>query len=352
MSSPRVWNIADLHVDYKENMQFCEDIDEKAYLRDTIIISGDISHEEDKFRKCLSLFVRKFHIVAFVPGNHDLWVPAASTWTSVDKFYSILAICRELGVRVTGFRIPTAEQGGKKGLWIVPLYSWYDGSLSPKQIDIDGENSRLKMWSDFYRCHWPRHLCYKTSPRRLPLVPAAEDAPTVDEVEDGIMAPFANAKQGSCVEEGEEQPCLACPGFEHPFTTLHPEHVKGKLPSEHLKDHSIRVNKFFLDMNWRNEQGKVVRALAEAKRLRKQVDIDLDADLLHQHPVVHRTEAELEEHTRLVASVQPGDVIMTTSHFLPHEGCMPDPDHLIFKELHAGMLFMACCGRLLLFPAL
>ena len=59
-------------------MEWCRSLgDGDRFVRDTLIVAGDVSHSIDVVRETLQVLVAAFGSVWFVPGNHDLWV-----WTT------------------------------------------------------------------------------------------------------------------------------------------------------------------------------------------------------------------------------------------------------------------------------
>ena len=67
----RVWTVSDLHVDYKENANFVQQIGIGPYINDILIVPGDITHDFSLLKKNLLLLKERFANVLFIPGNHD-----------------------------------------------------------------------------------------------------------------------------------------------------------------------------------------------------------------------------------------------------------------------------------------
>jgi predicted phosphodiesterase len=146
-----IYAISDLHSDRSENM---------AWLRwphmwpansksACVVVAGDISHDLDVLEQTLSLLVERFARVFFVPGNHDVWV--APGGDSLAKFADVLALCERIGVETAPSRVGDVE--------IVPLFSWYDRSLSlPTHVRGHGPYLPLRLWGDYVRCQWPEHI--------------------------------------------------------------------------------------------------------------------------------------------------------------------------------------------------
>ena len=142
----RILAISDLHTDFQENKVLLAQLSDRAYQNDTLIVPGDIADRLDIIHSTLSLLRSKFKHVFYVPGNHELWVRKAAC-TSIEKFFSVLELCEVLDVRTRPAKI--------EGLWIVPLFSWYDASLD---VDNSADVEALEGWADFYLCKWPREV--------------------------------------------------------------------------------------------------------------------------------------------------------------------------------------------------
>ena len=135
----RVFATSDLHTDYKENFLWLTELSNTAYRDDTLIVAGDVSDRLEIIRETLLLLRSKFRHVLFTPGNHELWVRNTKI-TSIDKLQEVLNLCEELNVATTPQRFDD--------LWIVPLFSWYDGVYSPE----------MNAWTDFHLCVWPDNV--------------------------------------------------------------------------------------------------------------------------------------------------------------------------------------------------
>src|SRR5215213_2565138 len=132
----RVFATSDLHTDYKENFRWLTELSGVNYRDDTLIVAGDVSDRLEVVRETLLLLRSKFRHVLFTPGNHELWVRNTQI-SSIDKLNQVLQLCEEIGVVIKPLRLDD--------LWIVPLYSWYDGVYDPE----------MNAWADFHLCKWP-----------------------------------------------------------------------------------------------------------------------------------------------------------------------------------------------------
>ncbi len=152
--APRVWALSDIHTDIKQNRTWLYALSKTAYARDTLILAGDVSDRLDILRETFTHLRSIFRHVCYVPGNHELWVRKRECPDSIAKFWQICQLCDTLGIHIQPLKMST----GDRGVWIVPLFSWYmkpeegQGSLFAEK---PGEDPTLAMWSDNYFTSWP-----------------------------------------------------------------------------------------------------------------------------------------------------------------------------------------------------
>ncbi|NKI15922.1 hypothetical protein HCU74_00690 [Spongiibacter sp. KMU-166] len=154
---PRIFAISDLHVDFPENLQYMLSLSNHDYLDDTLIIAGDVSDSLSRLEQLLVDVRQKFRQVAFVPGNHELWVRDKTAANSLEKFNTIMTLCQQVGVHTEPFRV----EYGQRSVWLVPLYSWYRTGEADKHsllITKEGEDWKKSYWMDNYNCRWPDQL--------------------------------------------------------------------------------------------------------------------------------------------------------------------------------------------------
>lgn len=143
---PRVFACSDIHVDYRENWRWVEQLSDRNFQDDALIVAGDVTDDLGKLRNTLRVLQSKFAHVFYVPGNHDLWIRAGlKSWKvaplaplsqtpappadSIAKLEQIFALCAELGVYTSPRRL--------RGVWIVPLLAWYHAGFDTEP-DITG----------------------------------------------------------------------------------------------------------------------------------------------------------------------------------------------------------------------
>ena len=151
----RIFCLSDLHTDNPDNQKWLKarvsesDFDSKTL----IIVAGDISHDMETFGKSLSVLAEKTNVL-FVPGNHEAWIDRRHkpNSTSFDKLEEVYKLCHDLGVYTTSLLVKNDEQNCPHPLWIAPLESWYDGTLSfREELCHDFDHWP---WVDFQRCVW------------------------------------------------------------------------------------------------------------------------------------------------------------------------------------------------------
>ncbi len=153
-SPRRVFVWSDLHVDFEANFKLVEQLSRQDFRHDVLLLAGDVSSKLTRLMQTLKLLKERFAEVAFVPGNHDLWLAAGDPPDSLAKLHALRAGCRDTGVRTDPFEWETT--GLHVG--ILPLLSWYlkpeegEGSL---YLPKPGEDPDLHMWADNSRIKWP-----------------------------------------------------------------------------------------------------------------------------------------------------------------------------------------------------
>lgn len=150
----RIFGWSDLHVDYEANRRLVEHLSRQDYQHDVLLLAGDVSSQLDRLTRTLGWLKDRFAEIAFVPGNHDLWVTSRDRFDSLDKLRTLQARVRDLGIRLDPF---ICVANGRP-VRFIPLLSWYlkpeegEGSLF---LAKPGEDPELRMWADNHRIRWP-----------------------------------------------------------------------------------------------------------------------------------------------------------------------------------------------------
>lgn len=137
----RVFALSDVHVDFGENLQWISDLSSHEYNEDILILAGDVTHDIKSLESVFEILCRRFALVLYVPGNHDLWVNRKNGVDSLGKYQLIKEITDRTSVRMEPFHYGP--------LSIVPLLGWYDYSFGKPDEEI------LTSWFDFIACKWP-----------------------------------------------------------------------------------------------------------------------------------------------------------------------------------------------------
>ena len=156
----RVVCLSDLHTDHQANTDWIEQNVTGLTANDLLIVAGDVSHRLDRIRATFQTIQERTGgcRIFFVPGNHEAWITddcrQQGIESSFDKIQRVLEVCRECNVLVDPTYVDNADD--TQPLWIVPLHSWYDGSLSlDRSLDNEfcADFSRWP-WTDFAKCRW------------------------------------------------------------------------------------------------------------------------------------------------------------------------------------------------------
>ncbi|WIA44136.1 hypothetical protein OEZ86_010476 [Tetradesmus obliquus] len=163
-----LYAVSDLHTDYAANLEWVQQLDmttrgnsssssSTSSTSRVLIVAGDVSDDIGILRATLEALTAKFTAVAFVPGNHELWVKGATEHAaslrnggatdSIAKLHAVLQLCEDLGV------ITQPMQLG--GLLLVPLLAWHHASFD-RESDIEAIPRASAMTiADYAACKWP-----------------------------------------------------------------------------------------------------------------------------------------------------------------------------------------------------
>jgi predicted phosphodiesterase len=149
----RILCLSDLHTDHADNLRWLRER-ARSELRatDLLVVAGDVSHDASTFAESLAVLCDECRVL-FVPGNHEAWLSRTERRqhdSSLDKLAELNRICRShSGAYVDPVYVP---MGAKAPVWILPLESWYDGTLSFDEDLCAGFEHWP--WVDFVRCKW------------------------------------------------------------------------------------------------------------------------------------------------------------------------------------------------------
>ncbi|WP_054739583.1 metallophosphoesterase family protein [Cellulosilyticum ruminicola] len=140
----RIYVISDLHVEYKQNRNWVNNLSRIDYKQDTLIIAGDVAADLNLIEEVFKFLSGIFFKVVYVPGNHDLWVNEEMNINSIEKLEIIRKIADKYDISMSVVEL--------SGAIIVPLYSWYDYSFGKLNQEL------INTWADFRRCKWPQNF--------------------------------------------------------------------------------------------------------------------------------------------------------------------------------------------------
>lgn len=121
-----------------------------------------MTHEILELEKFFAEVSKKFKAVAYVPGNHDLWLVKGdkSAKNSILKYERIMELCAKHGIRTAATKVKDEKSGDE--VWLVPLHSWYNESFDDDE-STKGERIRREVWCDFMYCKWPEEVINEDS---------------------------------------------------------------------------------------------------------------------------------------------------------------------------------------------
>jgi predicted phosphodiesterase len=209
----RVLVLSDLHTDHVDNLAWLANRTSMGDLSssDLIIVAGDISHDLERLDESLALLLETGASVFFVAGNHEAWLSSAqlkkadattsasaSSVTSVDKLERVYQHCHRMGV-LTGCTVVGGKDSRPFPLFILPLESWYDGSLAIQECHDLVHDFPKWPWVDFMRCRWPFPHSNGRLLRKIPsgLVEffAEYNRGAIRQLERSLLSSFENSKQ-------------------------------------------------------------------------------------------------------------------------------------------------------------
>jgi UDP-2,3-diacylglucosamine pyrophosphatase LpxH len=141
----RIYAISDVFFDHKDNEEWAHAIDDFKFSEDVLIIAGNMCNTRNALARALVTFKSKFRRVFYVPGNHEMQIAGEQQKYS-DSFTKLLAIidvCDEVGVDI-------APAAVCKGVFIVPLLSWYTAEFDLSDPYPDPKDNKTDN-----HCLWP-----------------------------------------------------------------------------------------------------------------------------------------------------------------------------------------------------
>jgi 3',5'-cyclic AMP phosphodiesterase CpdA len=134
---------SDLHVGFPQNREIVESM-RPASDEDWLLVAGDVAETVDDIEWALRLLRNRFHTVAWVPGNHELWTlrDDPTQLRGDARYRHLVDVCRRLGV-VTP-EDPYPVWAGEDGpVAVVPLFLLYDYTFRPPGARSKAEALRM-----------------------------------------------------------------------------------------------------------------------------------------------------------------------------------------------------------------
>jgi hypothetical protein len=139
---------SDLHVEHHPEVIDLVAARLRALRPDVAVVAGDISHRPEALGAALETLARAVPILAFVPGNHDLWCPQIGP-SSRDRYEVILpSLARRAGAWPLSDAPLTVG-----GVNLVGETGWFDFTLRNRALDaiFTMEHYRANAWG---RLRW------------------------------------------------------------------------------------------------------------------------------------------------------------------------------------------------------
>lgn len=151
-------SLSDIHTDFEENRDVVVKLAAHIHREkaDVIIVAGDVSHKNDRIDRALRALKEAAKIVAYIPGNHDLWydVPYATDRRDLDTWRRYHVELRQVCETAGAHYLPASPLVLGE-LAIAGSCGWYDYSLAPDWVraSLTEETLQTKqyggvMWSD------------------------------------------------------------------------------------------------------------------------------------------------------------------------------------------------------------
>jgi predicted phosphodiesterase len=142
-------SVSDIHLDFRSNRDLFKKMADEIRTRkpDVVVVVGDVSHIDELIVRCIRLLRTIADHVAYLPGNHDLWIdrpgedlrddPSVDTWERHDL------VLRTLVESVGGHYLP-AEPLRLDDVAIAGSCGWYDYSFFRGELRDQVSDSALR----------------------------------------------------------------------------------------------------------------------------------------------------------------------------------------------------------------
>ena len=146
---------SDLHVDHHGEVVDLVGAAARAGGVDVLIVAGDLAARLPRLEAALARLARQVPRLAFVPGNHDLWVREGEPDSRARYEEEIPALCARHGIAC----LP-AGPVDIGGVTLLGQTGWYDYSLADPALGVSRDAYRRGrlgklFWSDKQLVRWP-----------------------------------------------------------------------------------------------------------------------------------------------------------------------------------------------------
>ncbi|MEY9947478.1 metallophosphoesterase [Kitasatospora sp. GAS1066B] len=123
--------ISDLHVGYRENREFVEQL-RPTSAQDWLIVAGDVGERFSDIEWALRGLRERYAAVIWAPGNHELWTPPDDPvqLRGEARYLALVELCRSLDVQTPEDPYPVWRGAGGP-VSVVPLFVLYDYTFRP-----------------------------------------------------------------------------------------------------------------------------------------------------------------------------------------------------------------------------
>lgn len=130
-TTPRLLAVSDLHVAFAENRRIVAGM-RPASAGDWLLVAGDVGELVADIEWALQTLSRRFAVVVWVPGNHELWTHRSDPvqLRGEARYRYLVDMCRSVGVITPEDPYPIWEGLGGP-VRIVPLFLLYDYTFLP-----------------------------------------------------------------------------------------------------------------------------------------------------------------------------------------------------------------------------
>ena len=146
---------SDLHIDHHPEVVDLVGAQAGRAEVDVLVVAGDLSSRTVSLEEALRRLAQQVSRVAFVPGNHDLWVRDGEADSRARYLELIPALCARAGVTCL-----SEGPAALAGVTLLGQTGWYDYSFADPTLGVSLEAYRRGrfgklLWTDKQMVRWP-----------------------------------------------------------------------------------------------------------------------------------------------------------------------------------------------------